>query len=174
MSTRFSTKFIAASAVALALSQVGVAQAAEYELTFIGTNISGDVFATTTGNNVTAVSGWVTDSEVAVGTFNITGLSLYAGADNTFSSVSPYVDFAGLSFATAAGGDYNLANIGSASASELVLLSSVRNPGGGVQAVGMTDISLNVTAVPEPASMTLLLAGIGMVGVMASRRNRSR
>jgi len=37
----------------------------------------------------------------------------------------------------------------------------------------MTDISLRVTAVPEPASMSLLLAGLGLVGVMASRR-RSR
>ncbi len=173
MFSRFSTKFIAAGAVVLALSQVGVAQAAEYELAFIGTNISGNVFATTSGNNVTAVSGWVTDSEVGAGRFNITGLSLYAAADNTFSSVSPYVDFGGLSFATAAGGDYNLANVGSASASELVLLSSVRNPGGGVQAVGMTDISLSVTTVPEPASMSLLLGGLGIVGVMASRR-RSR
>lgn len=173
MRSRFSTKFIVASAVALALLQVGVAQAAQYELTFTGTNIAGDVFATTAGTNVTAVSGWVTDSEVGAGTFDITGLSPYAAADNTFSSVSPYVDFGGLSFATAAGGDYNLANVGSASASELVLLSSVRNPGGGVQAVGMTDISLRVTAVPEPASMSLLLAGLGVVGVMASRR-RSR
>jgi choice-of-anchor C domain-containing protein len=32
---------------------------------------------------------------------------------------------------------------------------------------------VSVTAVPEPASMSLLLAGLGMVGVMASRR-RSR
>src|SRR5207248_144518 len=42
MTSRSSTKFLAASAVALALSQAGGAQAAQYELTFTGTNVSGD------------------------------------------------------------------------------------------------------------------------------------
>lgn len=34
--------------------------------------------------------------------------------------------------------------------------------------------NIAVTAVPEPASMALLLAGLGMVGVMASRRRMGR
>jgi hypothetical protein len=173
MLSRFTTKFLAASAVALALSQVGVAQAAEYEFTFTGTDIAGEVFATTTGANVTAITGWVTDSEVGAGTFNVTGISWYAGADNLFDPTSPWVDFAGISFSTAAGGDYNLANIGSSGAPQLVLLSSVLNPGGVVQAVGLTDIALGVSVVPEPGSMSLILAGIGMMGLVASRR-RSR
>ncbi len=173
MTSRFLSKLFAGGAVALALSATGVAQAAEFEFAFTGTNVSGDVFANTSGPNVSSISGWVTDSEVGAGTFAITGLSPYAAADNTFNPASPYFDFAGVSFMTGTGGNYNLANIGSAGAPQLVLLSSVLDSGGYVQAAGMTDIALTVTAVPEPASMALLLAGLGMVSVIASRR-RSR
>jgi len=171
MNSRFLCKILA-SAV-FALWATGAANAAEYELKFIGTDVAGDVFANTSGTGVTSISGWVTDSEVAAGTFAITGMSLYAGADNRFNPASPYVDFAGVSFKTAVGGDYNLANIGSPAAPQLVLLSSVLDPGGGVQTVGLTDIALTVTAVPEPGSISLLAAGLGLLGVAAARR-RSR
>ncbi len=43
---------------------------------------------------------------------------------------------------------------------------------GGPYGAAIGNVSL--TAVPEPASMALLLAGLGMVGVMSSRRNRAR
>ncbi len=163
------TKILAAGAAALALS--GAAHAGTYELTFTGTAISGDIFATTTGNAVTSISGWVTDSEVGAGTFTITGLSPYAGSDNTFSPSSPYVTFGGLSFSTVAGGDYNLANLDGGS--DFVLLSSVLNPGGGIQVQGLTNITLGVSAVPEPASLALMLAGIvGLAGVTRRRAAR--
>jgi choice-of-anchor C domain-containing protein len=42
----------------------------------------------------------------------------------------------------------------------------------GPYGAALADIS--VTAVPEPASLGFLLAGIGMFGVMSSRRNRNR
>ena len=175
MSTQFTKKFIAASAVALALSATGAAQAAEYELTFTGTNVAGDVFATTSGTNVTAISGWVSDSEVGAGPFTITGLSPYASSDNTLTAGAPYVTLGGLSFSTISGGDYNLADIlGYDGPIQFALLSSVLNPGGGLQAQGLTGVELTVTAVPEPASMALLLAGLGMFGVMASRRRSAR
>ncbi len=173
MTSRFLSKLFASGTVALALSATGVAHAAEFEFAFTGTNVSGDVFADVTGSNVTSISGWVTDSEVGAGSFAVTALSPYAAADNTFNPASPYFDFAGVSFMTDTGGNYNLANIGGAGAPQLVLLSSVLDSGGYVQAVGMTNIALTVTAVSEPASMALLLAGLGMIGVMTSRR-RSR
>jgi len=165
------SRLFAASAVAAALSVASAAHAAQYELTFTGTDISGDFFANTSGANVTSISGWVMDSEVAAGTFAITGLSAYAASDNTFDATSPYVDFGGLSFTTATGGDYNLANIGSVDAPELVLLSSVLNPGGGVQTTGLTDIGLTVVAVPEPSTVALMLAAT--LGLFGLRRRRA-
>ncbi len=164
------SKILAAGAAALALS--GAAHAGTYELTFTGTDVSGDIFATTTGNAVTSISGWVTDSEVGAGAFTITGLSPYAGSDNTFSASGPYVTYGGLSFSTVAGGDYNLANIDGQSG--FVFLSSVLNPGGGIQAQGLTNIALNVNAVPEPAPLALMLAGLGMMGLVARRRQGAR
>ncbi len=165
------SKLFAAAAVFVALSAAGAAQAADYELKFTGTNVSGDVFATTTDANVTAISGWVTDSEVGAGPFTITGLSAYAAADNAFSATWPYVDFSGLSFTTLSGGDYNLANIGSAESPEWALLSSVLNPGGGVQSVGLTDIALSVATVPEPPVVGLMAGALALFGL--ARRHRA-
>ena len=50
-------------------------------------------------------------------------------------------------------------------------LSFTSEDAGGPYGAALADIS--VTAVPEPESISLLLAGLGMVGVMASRRKRS-
>ena len=47
-------------------------------------------------------------------------------------------------------------------------LSFVSADVGGPYGAAIADVS--VTAVPEPASLGLLLAGIGMIGVMSSRR----
>ncbi len=164
------SRLFASGAVAAALTIANAAHAAEYELKFTGTDVSGDVFANASGPNVTSISGWVMDSEVAAGAFAITGLSAYASSDNTFGPTSPYVDFGGLSFTTATGGDYNLANIGSADAPQLVLLSSVLDPGGGVQTTGLTDIGLTVIAVPEPSTVALMLAAA--LGLLGLRRRR--
>ncbi len=164
------SRFLATSAVAAALSVASAAHAAQYELKFTGTDVSGDVLANTSGSNVTSISGWVMDSEVASGTFAITGLSAYASSDNTFAATSPHVDFGGLSFTTAIGGDYNLANIGGSDSPQLVLLSSVLNPGGFVQSTGLTDIGLTVIAVPEPATVALMLAAT--LGLFGLRRRR--
>jgi choice-of-anchor C domain-containing protein len=50
-------------------------------------------------------------------------------------------------------------------------LSFTSKDAGGPYGAALADVS--VTAVPEPESISLLLAGLGMVGVMASRRKRS-
>ena len=164
--TRAISRTLAVGAAALALSVAGVAHAATYEIAFSGPVASGDFFATTTGSTVTGISGWVSDSDAGAGMFTITGLSPYAGADQQFSPAFPYVDYAGLSFSTNTGGDYNFATVGG----NLWFVSSIGDPAGVEQTQGVTLITPTVTAVPEPANAALLLAGVLGLGVMARRR----
>jgi hypothetical protein len=174
MTSKVLTKLAAASAMTLGMLAAGAAQAATYELQFTGTDVSGDVFATTTGTGgvqtVVGVSGWVMDSEVAAGTFAITGLSSYAGASNLFYQASPFVDFGGLSFSTVSGGAYNL-GLGGSNATGLVLNAANLNAGGYPGIAGSTNITMTATAVPEPAPLMLMLAGI--VGLFGLTRRRT-
>lgn len=63
-----------------------------------------------------------------------------------------------LSSILAAGGDYTL---------RFAVASNA-----GALALGVDNVSLNVTAVPEPESYALMLAGLGLIGAMALRRTR--
>ena len=123
-----------------------------------------------TGTNITGITGTITDSDIASGHFDITGLSGFASADNQFNPTAPYVDFSGISFSTGTHGDFNFADAGGGN---LVLVSSILNPGGTLDGP-VTELSrVEVTAtsaVPEPANAAFLLAGLGMMGVMVKRR----
>lgn len=43
----------------------------------------------------------------------------------------------------------------------------------GSMVMGIDDVSLQVTAVPEPESYAMLLAGLGLIGAISRRRNRA-
>ena len=174
MTSRVLSKLVTASAMTLAMVGAGSAHAATYELQFTGTDVSGDVFATTTGTGaiqtVVGISGWVTDSEIGTGTFTITGLSTYAGATNLYYQASPFVDFGGLSFSTVSDGAFNL-GLGGYNPTGLVLNAGNINPNGNPEVAGSTEITMSATAVPEPAPLALMLAG--MVGLYGLTRRRT-
>ena len=155
-----------AGAASLAFA-AGAAHATTYEVKFSDGPVAGDFLATAPAGVVTSISGWVSDSELGAGSFAITGLSGYASADQQLSGTFPYVDFSGLAFSTGTGGDFSFADAGGG---QLYLVSSTLDPAGVVQAQGNYLINPTVTAVPEPASLGLLVAGLGMIGVVSSRR----
>ena len=59
------------------------------------------------------------------------------------------------------------------SAAASTSLSFASKDAGGPYGAAIGDVSLTAV-VPEPGSMALLLAGLGMIGMMAARRNRTR
>lgn len=89
--------------------------------------------------------------------------SLYIGGAtgrNFDPSFNRYVNYSfDLSNVLAAGGDYTLR-------------FAVANNMDSALQLGVDNVSLQVTAVPEPTSSVLLLAGLGMIGAVARRRNR--
>ena len=166
-------RLFATSAAALALAAAGAAHAGTNELTFTGTNVSGDVFAQTTGDDVTAIWGSITDADIGPGSFTITGLSPYASSDNTFNAGGPFVTLGGLSFKTAGGGDFNLADLdGYPGYSGYFFLSSTLDSGGSFSSVGMTSVTLAATAVPEAGNLALMATGL--LALAAAQRWRRR
>ena len=117
---------------------------------------------------VTSVTGLIDGSM-------ITGLSGYAGADNTFNPAVPHFSFAGLSVSTSTLGDYNFYFDGTHDD----LLNSRTAPTGNPVigepfSVITTEVvtSAPTSAVPELASWAMMIAGFGAVGLAMRRRVR--
>lgn len=89
--------------------------------------------------------------------------SLYIGGAtgrNFDPNFNRYVNYSfDLSNVLAAGGNYTLR-------------FAVANNMDSALQLGVDNVSLQVTAVPEPAPSALLLAGLGMIGAVVRRRNR--
>jgi hypothetical protein len=174
MTSRFLTRLFAAGATSMALMATGAAHAGTYELQFTGTDIAGSFLATTNAAHlITSITGAFTDTDPGLGatSFSITGSSPYAAADNKLFGTPSYVTFSGISVTTnaGAGNDFNLFDNGGG---RYYLLAQRTDPGGGTY-TGMPELNLNVTAVAEPASAVLLLAGgLGLIGLARRRRAR--
>jgi hypothetical protein len=151
----------AAAALAAALCVTSAANAATYLLDFttVGNTDFGDITFTTAGpwtSPVTAVSGSIDGSA-------ITGLSSYAGSDNTLYDTAPHVSYGGVSISTALD-TFNFANV-----SGLILTKESVNPSGSQQ--DLETLVGAISAVPEPATWAAMLLGFGGIGAaMRSRR----
>jgi hypothetical protein len=162
-------RILAFTVVALGLFYAPAAKADTFTFTFSGGgNTASGVF--TTGNagspyTVTGITGTVDGSAITV-------LSSYAGSDQLLyfpATGGFYADFAGISFATANGVDYNITNYPSASGNFINI--STLDPGG--SGAFVAPITMSVTATPEP--ITLLLFGTGLMGIGGMvRRKLSR
>ena len=143
-------KLIAAAALALAAGAPAYASGPLGTLgtSFIGANVSG--WPWTDGYSFSlAAAGDLLGQTVA--TSGITGYSvtLY---DSTFAAIGTDTTPAAFSFAGLGAGTYYLTFVGT-----------------GTGSYGGT---LEVSAVPEPETYALMLAGLGVVGFMAARRSR--
>ncbi len=163
---------VAFAACALA----GAAQASVYDFSYTA---SGGPSGTETGAGAITLSNTETDGYFKVldvtGLANgstITSLSGYAAADNDIFSSGPVVDLGGVSVATASGVDYNFYYSGG-----YEVLSSATDAVG-YPANGSPVTNLNVSyvssAVPEPSTWMLLIAGIGGIGLMLRQANYKR
>ncbi len=157
---------VAAGSLAAAVVVCGAAQARVWDFSYSGGGETGSgTFITGNAGSpftITGISGTADGS-------TITGLSSYAGSDQLLYIGGPYyADFGGISFATAAGIDYNLTNYPDGLNN---VTNSVVNPGG--VPCCTTSIEMTVASVPEPSTwaMTLLgFAGLGYAGYRTSRK----
>jgi hypothetical protein len=125
--------------------------------------ITGTAELTLSGTTVTGITGSITDTDINSSPEAITGLASYAGDDQIFNeNTYPYVDFAGLSFATPLS-DFNIGY-----APPLAIAISVNNPNGYVTgAPGLYD--LDSLTVPDGGT-TLALLGLAIAGLAGLRR----
>jgi hypothetical protein len=109
------------------------------------------------------------DPGFGVGPFTVTGISGYAGADNTIYALGfddNQASLGGISLATSAG-DINIFYLNGAPG----VTNSVQNPGGGLVSLYAADLS--VAAVPEPSTWAIMLLGFTGLGFAGYRRERT-
>ena len=164
-----------AATVSVALTLTASAEAKVYDWSYTLTNGQGSGSGTfeadaTLPALITDATGIIfSDPGFGAGPFTVTGISGYAGADNTIHTLGfddNQVSLGGMSLATSAG-DINIFYLDGAPG----VTNSVQNPGGGFVALYTADLS--ITAVPEPATSAMMLLGFASLGFAGYRRART-
>jgi hypothetical protein len=170
-----------AAAALLAISAT-CASADLYDFQFTGglSSITG-TFTVANGNEITAITGTETDQ---AGSSTITGIlpnpnfpgeSANANGlfwDNVFSATAPYLTYNGVGFTAQEGLlSLPLALWYNAGSSAYVITGDLTAFGQDVK--NLDSGTLTVTAVPEPATWAMFLAGFAALGFAASRRARA-
>jgi len=173
-----SLAFSTIAAVALA-STVSSATASTLNATnsFQGTSFSDFVIGTIHIDSLSNLTGSLFAADSV--TFNpFPGLSFALKLDSvSFSSASvgTLKNFAplanGLAVKNVAAGDFSFTNV--AAGDYVVKATGSLLSNGQVNNFAFLGANYNVTAVPEPESYAMLLAGLGLMGAIARRRNKS-
>jgi len=147
------------------------APAGDYNFSFYGTMYNGmGTITTDASGHITGINGNVTDLSTSVSD-SILGISSYASADNNLYITPAYVTFMGISFSTAILGDFNLGNT---LTGDYAIANSITNPGGNYPGAVDQPVTVNIAAVPEPASWAMMLLGFAGVGAAMRRTRRAK
>lgn len=169
---------LTALAAATALMVAIPAQALTYAFSYVATSATAPLSITgrfaVSGGFVTSITGSV-DGDAITSLQSTVGLAPFSATqflspdgyyyfNNKFYTADPVFDDGGLLFYTASGREFNFFSDGPGA---YHVLSSVPF---GSRNVAESTGTFAITAVPEPASWVLLVAGFGLVGVSARRR----
>jgi len=160
---------LGAAITTAAMFATQAAHAADYEADFVLTS-NGQTFASFDFSTNNIFSGGFETITSLTGTVN--GLSIIAllnpgntgGNDNKFSPTGNHLNFNGFSFRTQDGSTFDNWNLYYSNADSTYKLFAASKAN--VKYWG----DFNVTAVPEPETYAMLLAGLGVIGAMSRRK----
>lgn len=163
--------FLIAAAAATALSATQASATAFY-INYSGTSAANGAFsAALTGDEVNGVINSIFGTRTStIGTYTVTGLSPYAGADQHITGVFPFADFNGISYSTTDNNSYNFYSSGGGAFE----LNSASNPGGNASNDAPLSPESISAAVPESATWAMMLLGFGMMGLALRKRSNVR
>jgi hypothetical protein len=157
------SKRLAIAAVSLCLC-AAAAQADQLAPVAVGTSFTDVVIGTITVTTLSKLSGNLFALDAVTGSVFGTPVS-FSLQPVSFSSAS-VGSLLGDADASAAG--FSFSNVGAGS--YVVKASGFLSGTAQIQGTGFVGANFSVTAVPEPESYALMLAGLGLVGVLSRRR----